>query len=78
MLDVRAAANIAKENLITISEQEFEDLRIEEVELSEDENAWLITFGYEVSAFERIRNYRTIKIDANDGRFISMKMRKMQ
>lgn len=52
MIDVKAAVNSAHQYLQSIQEMvegPLDNLRVEEVELSEDRQAWLITLGYERS-----------------------------
>ncbi|XDE62112.1 hypothetical protein AB3M80_27190 [Arthrospira platensis BEA 1257B] len=48
--DVKAAAIAAKQYLISLWETmgnlDIQDLRVEEVELSEDDQSWLITLGF--------------------------------
>jgi hypothetical protein len=48
-------------------------VELEEAELSQDEQYWLITSGYYDSASSSKRNYKVIRIDANEGRVMSMK-----
>ncbi|MCK4430434.1 MAG: hypothetical protein KAW19_03935 [Candidatus Aminicenantes bacterium] len=69
----------------------FKNIRIEEVELSENDEYWLITLGYDIPSALRMskfqealgppprfdRDYKLLKIDANTGEIISMKIRKL-
>jgi len=51
MIDVKAAVKSALQYFQTLREMlggQLEDLRLEEVELSEDKYSWLITLGYNV------------------------------
>ena len=70
---------------------DISDLRLEEVEQSEDERYWLITLGFYVvnqlgegpvaSAILAppmyVRKYKVFKIDATSGKVISMKIREV-
>ena len=59
MIDVKAAVNSALRYFQTIREMiggQLEDLRLEEVELSEDKHSWLITLGYDMPVKERERS----------------------
>ena len=64
------------------------ELRLEEVELSEDGKYWLITLGYDrakpgdpfagllgSAKREFIREYRVLKISSSTGELLSMKIR---
>jgi hypothetical protein len=62
------------------------DLRLEEVEQTDDERYWLITLGYSVRQFSPIvplplrghdRIYKQFKVDADTGRVMSMKIRSL-
>jgi len=73
--------------------QEVPELMLEEVELFKDEEKknWLVTLGYKSSRIiekqesgllgirerESLREYKTFIIDAEDGQFISLKIRKV-
>lgn len=47
MINVQQAVANAKKTIRELDEEEqFRDLRVEEVTLSEEENAWLVTLGY--------------------------------
>lgn len=69
-----------------------EGLRLEEVELSDDERYWLVTLGFDEPAtkspFKKMvtsglptdemeRVYKLIKVDASTGEALSMKIRKV-
>lgn len=91
MIEVREAVRLAiQEAQIFFEGSQLIDLSLEEVELTDDERYWLITLGYYVQNInpaqnkfalaiegERkyIRKYKKFKIDANSGRFVSMKIR---
>jgi hypothetical protein len=74
--------------------EELPNLRLEEVELSDDERHWLVTFGFTASehdvehgpnigvwggttATRTKRDYKRIRIDADTGEAMSMKIRKL-
>ena len=78
-----SAATIAIRELL--AGEELVDLRLEEVEQSEDERYWLITLGFTEegsrAAFtfprpsDYVRRYKVFKIDANTGKVVAMKIR---
>lgn len=70
--------------------QNIPNLLLEEVELDEYQSQWLITIGFDFirkktatdtlsffpkTIIEKERVYKVVRIDANDGKFISMKIR---
>ena len=91
--DVESAVNRAQAYFERLKPQfgnEIEDLRLEEVERSEDDLSWLITLGYscptKVSAnpllsdsprieYERI--YKVFAVNASSGDVESVKIRKL-
>ena len=91
--DVRAAVGVARKYFSSIQDLisgEIEDIRLEEVELSEDEKLWLITLGYNLSnsvtnnpletlgiGIVENREYKIFKVDAETGEVESMKIRKL-
>ena len=51
MIDVKTAVNAAYEYIKSLQDimgSSLPDLRLEEVELSEDKNFWLITLGFDI------------------------------
>jgi hypothetical protein len=76
MIDAKTAATNASQYLKELLPEPIYSLRLEEVELSEDERYWHITLGYAENPFGGPRNYKIFKIDANTARVISMKIRK--
>lgn len=66
---------------------DIQDLRLEEVEISEDKQYWFITFGYNVPTPEpkytliplgkSDRNYKIFKINSDTGEVESMKIREV-
>lgn len=78
MIDAKDAAKIAEEYFITLkAEKNVFSVSTEEVELSKDGKYWLITLGYsDMPVFgSSILNYKIIKINVEDGKVISMKIK---
>ena len=81
---VYAAKNYLN-SLQSILEYKIQDLRLEEVELSEDRKYWLITLGFianttgeEESFFsKKEREYKVFKVNAETGKVESMKIREL-
>lgn len=84
--DVKVAAMAAKQYLIslggTMDNLDIQDLRVEEVELSEDDKSWLITLGFtrlgevlETCRYQR--EYKIFKVDAETSQVKSMKIRQV-
>lgn len=90
-ISVGRAVKIAKEQAAMLLEGEtLQNLALEEVELDEDSNQWLVTLGYDSPHFlkresgpnlfptteeERKRKYKVFRVDADEGGLVSMKMR---
>jgi hypothetical protein len=83
MIDVKQAAQSAS-NFINglYSNETISDVRLEEVELSEDGKYWLITLSFPLPASLGVvylggggRQYKLFKIDADTGEVLSMKIR---
>ncbi|HAG85777.1 MAG TPA: hypothetical protein DCL61_32720 [Cyanobacteria bacterium UBA12227] len=90
-IDVRGAVMAAKQYFQSLQDmigQQLQDLRLEEVELSEDKQFWFITLGFDRPAnknsllkdivppnYERV--YRIFKIDSESGEVQSMKIREL-
>jgi len=76
MIDVKEAVKIAYEYFLSLCPGSG-SVQLEEVELAEDEGYWLITLShfspYLVDLADR--QYKTFKINAVDGRVLSMKIR---
>jgi hypothetical protein len=56
MIDVKSAVSAAHEYLQVVQEMiggGVEDLRLEEVELSDDKTSWLVTLGYDLPVKNR-------------------------
>lgn len=92
-IDVRAAVNAVQIYFQSIQDligSEPRNVRLEEVELSEDKKFWLITLGYNLSNFVKNnpletlgisigenREYKIFKVDAETGEVASMKIREL-
>lgn len=84
MLDVKEAAQRASEYYAALYSQEAAaNVRLEEVELSDDDQYWLITLSYPRPGLEALfgdngkREYKQFKIEASTGKVLSMKIRKV-
>lgn len=94
IVDVTSAVTAARNYFQTLKpllgDSPVENLRLEEVELSEDDKHWLITLGYDtptmvqsVPAFlspgskQPLREYKLFRIDSTTGKVEAMKIRKV-
>ncbi|MCS7067218.1 MAG: hypothetical protein RMK51_02180 [Meiothermus sp.] len=87
MLEVKEAVKIATEYIQTLfSEKQIPELRLEEVELSPDNQFWEVTLSFvvrEPTAYlslgdaARTREYKIFRINAETGQVQSMKIRKV-
>ncbi|MEW6380787.1 MAG: hypothetical protein AB1611_14430 [bacterium] len=84
MIDVKTAANKAYEYFRDLyADKDFSAVLLEEVELTDDQNFWLITLSYLMPAMDPPqlfgtapkRAYKIFTIDANTGKVKSMKIR---
>ena len=81
LVHVREAVAKARSYLSEIMQVPAEQLLLEEIEPSEDDHFWMVTFSYAPPAgsslAEAIRGkvYKTVKIDAVTGDFESVKIR---
>jgi hypothetical protein len=88
MLDVKDAAHRASEYFAGLyADQSVSNVQLEEVELSDDGQYWLITLSYperphDVALvpinFAFKRKYKVFKIDAKTGEVKSMKIRNVE
>lgn len=53
-------------------------LALEEAEQSRDGRYWLITLGYNPTIFTAKRKYKLFTVDAETGKVVSMKIRKLE
>ncbi len=81
-LDVKKAVELARESLADILQVPTGKLLLEEVELTEDQQFWLITFSYlgppdtaMQTVFGSLRSYKVVKLNAETGAFVSIKIR---
>jgi hypothetical protein len=90
MVDIKTSAQAAVEFFNSIYPRHMDGLQVEEVELSDDGQYWVITLGYNVPNESsdlsgplgiiprlRPREYKTFKIDRETGEVKSMKIRKV-
>ncbi len=90
MLDVKQAVRSANDYLNGLYDpHEIANLALEEVELSEDERYWFVTLGFSrrvslpTNPFQAFgtpkgtRVYKILKLRADTGQVISMKIRKL-
>jgi hypothetical protein len=87
MLEVKEAVKIATEYIQTLfQERQIPELRLEEVELSPDNQFWEVTLSFvvrEPTAYlslgdaARTREYKIFRINAETGQVQSMKIRKV-
>lgn len=85
MIDVKNAVKMAFAVFNELYEsKKFEDILLEEVELSSDNASWLVTIGFyrrtpsiniieSIGSKKYIRMYKIIQIDADTGKLIAMK-----
>jgi hypothetical protein len=85
MIDVKQAAQSASNFIVALySDQTISDVRLEEVEVSDDEKYWLITLSFLVQFPGGIvalpvvrRQYKILKVDRQTGNVLSMKIREL-
>jgi hypothetical protein len=91
MIEMKDAVKRAFQSLeYLFAEEGISDPTLEEVELSKNETQWFITLGFNVkketpknflealdTSAKNFRKYKLFKIDAETGKFISMKIRKV-
>lgn len=87
-VDIKSAANLARGYLADVMQLTPQELLLEEVELTEDQQFWLITFSYPSdpggisSAIDRLsgitpRAYKVVKLRSDGGDFVSVKIRSL-
>lgn len=91
-IDVKAAvtaANSYLQDMKDLMKVPLETLRLEEVELSDDQHEWLITLGFDIpsrtSSFVDLigrnsvyqREYKLFRVDSETGEVKSMKIRSL-
>ena len=82
IVGVKKAVELARAYLSQVLEAQATQLLLEEVELSDDQQFWLITFSYpapEGSSLDVMlggnRVYKVVKLKARTGEFVSVKIR---
>lgn len=85
-VDVKTAVRIATSYFDQLIQRHYSELAVEEVEKTDDDRFWLVTVGYNVVSSDRgtfasfqgapNREYKIVKVDAQSGEPISMKVRK--
>jgi hypothetical protein len=86
MIDVKQAVEAAANFIAGLYNVANFTTRLEEVELSEDGNYWLITLSFAFSVSADLgallsaprRQYKVCKVDANTGQVLSMKIRELE
>jgi hypothetical protein len=83
-LEVKKAVDQARGYLSDILQVPVSQVLLEEVELSEDQQFWLITFSYPApdgSPFAAVvgggRAYKVVKLQADTGKLVSVKIRSL-
>ena len=83
-VNVQQAVSTAILYFQSLFQQPTIDLAVEEVEKTENDRYWLVTLGYALqrSGFSPMaaganRSYKAVKIDAQTGEPVSMKIRKL-
>ncbi len=83
MIEVKQAAEAALAYFNELYKSGYHNLALEEVELSNDEEYWIITLGYnppsigltQLTGAGAKREYKQFKIDSTTEKVISMKIR---
>ena len=83
LVDVKKAVELARSYLSEVLQVPSAQVLLEEVELSDDQQFWLITLSYPAPARSPIdvalgqagRAYKIVKIEADTGKFVSIKIR---
>jgi len=81
-VDVKRAVVLARGYLSDMLQLPKEQLLLEEVELSDDQQFWLITFSYPAPEGSSLsvmlggsRAYKIVKLNSDTGEFVSVKIR---
>ena len=85
MINVKTAVEIAFEQFQALyPKKKFEDVLLEEIELSPDKKIWMVTIGFarqmppinimeSFSSKKYLRSFKMFRLDATTGELISMK-----
>jgi hypothetical protein len=76
-VDARDAAEIARRYLVDLLGDQYE-VRLEEVEIAEDDKYWLVTLSYSTSPLRSLREYKIFKIEARTGKVLYMRIRSIK
>ena len=71
----KEAAQIATRYLAEMKNLPVVDISLEEIELTDDRKSWLVTLGHPRSYLGTTKDFKIIKVDAETGEVLSMKMR---
>lgn len=74
-LTAKRAAEVATKYLAEMKDMPVYDISLEEIELTDDGAYWLVTLGHPRSYLGTTKDYKVIKVDAETGEVLSMKMR---
>ncbi len=74
-LTAKEAAEVAAKYLAEMKDMNRLDISLEELELTDDKKCWLVTLGHPRSYMGTTKDYKVIKVDAETGEVLSMKMR---
>lgn len=82
-IDVKKAVELAKGYLSDVLEVPVHLMLLEEVELSEDQQSWLITLSFpaprlspaQIVAGIANREYKVVRLQADTGKLVSIKIR---
>ena len=81
MIDVKQAVTVAYKQFNDLfANAGYREITLEEVELSDNDAYWLVTFSYYPFADESLKSflnksYKTVKVDAENGAARSVKIR---
>lgn len=89
MIDVKEATQRALGYFGELFPNGYQNLRLEEIEISDDDRYWYVTLGFDVPPGPSVaglaqaltgkaeRAYKVFKIDAANGKFVSVKIREV-
>jgi hypothetical protein len=81
MIDVKTAVDNAMNYAVTFYGEDWKfrsSLLVEEVELSDDEQFWYVTLGWDADRLGTSRIYKSFKVRADSGDVVAMKIRTLQ
>ena len=83
MIDVQEAVRTASKYLSRLyPSAQLQDMQLEEVELTDDDEFWLVTLSFifgepDLARFTVSRQYKVFKIRGETGEVVSMKIREL-